>query len=142
MKMKIKFFLVVVLLYGFFGCRDNFDLTSFFEQAGISNLDYNNAVFILDGGCNKCRDQVMDFALLGWPENTALIFRRKISQSTLEKYGELFNKDFVFHDTLDISTSCKQIGLNDELVWLNVSGEFLNFQLYQYEEILNHLRKQ
>jgi len=134
---KRLIFIYVMLLSLLSSCQNDKSKT-YMESMGMEREKYTSFVIVLDYGCHTCKDRFYEYVLEGYPEKSALVFKRKPDQATLVNNKELFGKAFVFVDSLDISYEMGITEKNTELaLWKN--GKVENFSFLEYEELIKAL---
>jgi hypothetical protein len=111
------------------------------KRLGIeANERYNQYVIVLELGCHTCKDRFYDYVVSKWPESSALVFKRKPDKATLEGFPELFEKDFVFVDSLDISF---ELGLTDKNTEMSLikEGKVKHYTFLEYNKLIEELEK-
>jgi|GEM_PF-3150976 len=131
------YFIFILLTVFLSGCQ-NGQGKAYMERMGMERDQFTSFVIVLDYGCHTCKDRFYEYVLKAFPEQSAVIFKRKPNKSTLVNNKGLFDKAFVFVDSLDISYEMGITEKNTELaLWKN--GKVETFSFLEYEELIEAL---
>mgnify|MGYP001628021325 CR=1 FL=1 len=135
---KINIILALVMVLTFLSACQTDQGKAYMERLGMESDQFTSFVIVLDYGCHACKDRFYEYVLEAFPEHSAVIFKRKPDQATLVNNKELFDKAFVFVDSLDISYEMGVTEKNTELaLWKN--GKVETFSFLEYEKLIKSL---
>lgn len=109
------------------------------ERLGIKEKSrFINYVIVLDHGCHSCKNPFYEYVIRNWRESNALVFKRMPETDTFTAFPELFDKDFLFIDSVDISFELGLTGRNTEIALIK-QGKVKHYSFLEYEELIREL---
>ena len=136
----LYFCLFVTVTICLVSCREN-NAEIYLKRLGIeANERYSQYVIVLDYGCHTCKDRFYEYVITDWPESSVLVFKRRPDKATLKGFPELFERGFVFVDSLDTSFELGLTDKNTEMTLIK-KGKVTHYTFLEYNNLIEELER-